>query len=80
MILPDEIQDFSHLSDEDVLKLLRNILLTRCLNLKENSQTLALALQLMRINSEKSTEKTDDKYSNLSVDELKTKLKLIVKE
>lgn len=80
MILPDEIQDFSHLSDDDVLKLLRNILLTRCLNLKENSQTLALALQLMRINQEKSTEKVEDKYSTLSVDELKTKLKLIVKE
>ncbi len=64
------IQDFSSMSDEEIKKMLKNIILSRCMDLTEPVGTLKLAVDLYYANEQKNVDLDEE----LSIDEIKQKL------
>ena len=73
-----EIKDYSNYTDEEIKKLLRNVIITRALNPEESSQVLALAVKLFFETDKKAEDESSNKFKSMSADELRKHAKKYV--
>lgn len=66
---PQEIADFSNYSDDEIRALLKNVILTRVMNLEESPMVLSLAVKLFFSDVPKKSIVDD-----MTMDEIKQKL------